>query len=239
MVPTDNNNEIQHTSNKQNYSTNNLRNSEKIRAWILTIFLHILLIIGVYGYLYNIKHQEIRPKKNQIRDNSIKNTKSINPMETKQQIGVLPKVSQQTSSISSTTVASSIQTSNIDDFSFTLPPVTFNAPTMYFFSSSQDEEPLPIRTMTVEPTPNLSSDTTTSHQNLSIKSSTTDFLKQRDVPKKEYSILNEQSENVISNKAHINSEIDNGDNQSVIDLINQVKIKNQQQIDNDTKLSKN
>ena len=85
----------------------------------------------------------------------------------------------------------------------------------------------------------MSSDTTTSHQNLSIKSSTTDFLKQRDVPKKEYSILNEQSENVISNKARINSETDNGDNQSVIDLINQVKIKNQQQIDNDTKLSKN
>lgn len=210
------------------------RQKEKRNAWLLTLLVHLIIAGLLIGYWYNSKQAKPMP--------SVKN-RSVPASATTGRVKTLSTESTktiETSSIAASTMASSASSIlSTESVSLSLPPVTFNAPTMYFFAES-DESGNDIQTMTVSETPannqQLPQSPTTKAKNPAHQTAYNSILTKRDIPQVDSPAIDSNppanSTQLAKQAKDISNNIDE-DNVELSRLINEVKTNNQRKIDAD------
>lgn len=212
------------------------RKKEKRNAWMLTLFIHLVIGGLLIGYWYS--HNQPKPLASSNNPSAAAAATTTTRLTTIASTSTLPATiaSSTTASAASSTIPSTLST-NVDSLS--LPPVTFNAPTMYFFAPDT-EAGRDIQTMMVidtsAPSQPLPRAPVPATKNPVQSNAEHPLLTKRDVPQMDAPNPNSsQSSNThqLAKQAKDISETIDDNNTELSRLIDEVKTNNQRKIDAD------
>lgn len=218
------------------YLTSLQRKKEKRNAWLLTLVIHLVIGGLLTGYWYS--HHQSKPLPSSINPSAASAATTTTRLTTIASASTLPTpaASSTTASAASSTVPSPLST-NIDNLS--LPPVTFNAPTMYFFAPDT-ETGSDIQTMTVmdtsAPIQPLSRVPMPATKNPVQSNAEHPLLTKRDVPQMDApnpNLTQPSNNHQLAKQAKDSSETIDENNVELSRLIDEVKTNNQRKIDAD------
>lgn len=204
---------------------------DHLKAWLLTILLHVVIVTAIVGFWHSSRQQDTAKPSVTTRAQTI-NTQSMSSEQKPDNSLTASDASQPATLASQPTALTTISSSTASvatDFTVTLPPVTFNAPTMYFFDNSQDSAPTQLYPQPLPPQPA----TEVTRQNRVPQSPANAVLTSRDVPHRERATRQNQDMTdspTASEASQLSSDIDKN-NEQITQLINQVKQNNQKKID--------